>query len=227
MQCSQSYFGVSETACLLVIYNARKCEFICSIVEAEIKPDGRSVYKVNHFGAPGVKFWWRNSHVCRDHFPQSRSMPNYKFFHPRALRHTYFQKLFKIVVVKAEKILKNGNQIYLYNRYTTTRNLALLKSCRHCSSCPFVRYFRTLFWDDITIIWDENFVYLFNWEKKNCFGPNLFSFKLLKLKKKLGLMIYPLDRRNTKKLKNQKLKCWVFTNNSLILVKLFKKKPKY
>ena len=28
-------------------------------------------------------------------------------------------------------------------------------------------------------------------------------------------------------LKNQKLKCWVFTNNSLILVKLFKKKPKY
>ena len=42
-------------------------------VEAEIKPDGRSAYKVNHFGAPGVKFWWRNSHVCRDHFPQSRS----------------------------------------------------------------------------------------------------------------------------------------------------------
>ena len=81
--------GVSETACLLVIYKARKCEFICSIVEAEIKPDGRSVYKVNHFGAPGVKFWWRNSHVCRDHFPQSRSMPNYNFFHPRALRHVH------------------------------------------------------------------------------------------------------------------------------------------
>ena len=40
-------------------------------------------------------------------------------------------------------------------------------------------------------------------------------------------MIYSYDRRNTKKLKNQKLKCWVFTNNSLILVKLFKKKPKY
>ena len=100
----------AETAHLLGIYKSRKCEFICSIVEAEIKPDGRSVYKVNHFGAPGVKFWWRNSHVCRDHFPQSRSMPNYKFFHPRALRHTFFQKLFKIVVVKAEKILKNGNK---------------------------------------------------------------------------------------------------------------------
>ena len=23
-------------------------------------------------------------------------------------------------------------------------------------SCPSVRYFRSLFWDDITIIWDEN-----------------------------------------------------------------------
>ena len=106
--------GISETERLLVIYESRKCEFICSIVEAEIKPDGRSVYKVNHFGAPGVKFWWRNSHVCRDHFPQSRSMPNYRFFHPRALRHTFFQKLFKIVVVKAEKILKNRNQIHFY-----------------------------------------------------------------------------------------------------------------
>ena len=28
-------------------------------------------------------------------------------------------------------------------------------------SCPFVPYFRMLFWDDITIIWDENIV-LFN-----------------------------------------------------------------
>ena len=33
-------------------------------------------------------------------------------------------------------------------------------------SCPFVRYFRTLFWDDITIIWNENIVYFFNLEKK-------------------------------------------------------------
>ena len=38
-----------------------------------------------------------------------------------------------------------------------------LKTC----SCPFVRYFRTLFWDDITIIWDENIVYFFNWETQN------------------------------------------------------------
>ena len=35
------------------------------------------------------------------------------------------------------------------------------------------------------------------------------------------VLIYPLDQRNTKK-----LKCRVFTNNSLILVKLFQKKPK-
>jgi len=25
--------------------------------------------------------------------------------------------------------------------------------------------------DDITIIWDENIVYFFNWEKTTCFGP--------------------------------------------------------
>ena len=43
----------------------------------------------------------------------------------------------------------------------------LYKTC----SCPFVRYFRTLFWDDIIIIWDENIVYFFNWEK-NMFGTN-------------------------------------------------------
>ena len=29
-------------------------------------------------------------------------------------------------------------------------------------SCPFVLYFCTLFWDDITIIWDENIVYFFH-----------------------------------------------------------------
>ena len=32
-------------------------------------------------------------------------------------------------------------------------------------SCPFLRYFCTLLWDGM-IIWDENIVYLFNWEKK-------------------------------------------------------------
>ena len=29
----------------------------------------------------------------------------------------------------------------------------------------FVRYFCTLLWDDIIIMWDENIVYFFNWEK--------------------------------------------------------------
>ena len=33
------------------------------------------------------------------------------------------------------------------------------KSC----SCPLVRCFRTLFLDDIMIIWDENIVYFVNW----------------------------------------------------------------
>ena len=40
--------------------------------------------------------------------------------------------------------------------------VSTLKTC----SYPFVRYFRTLSWDDITIIWDENIVYFFNSEKK-------------------------------------------------------------
>ena len=29
-------------------------------------------------------------------------------------------------------------------------------------SCPFIRYFCPVFWDDITIIWDENIVYFFS-----------------------------------------------------------------
>ena len=40
------------------------------------------------------------------------------------------------------------------------------------------------------------------------------------------LVFYPLDSRNTKELKNQKLKCRVFINNNHSLVKLFQKKPK-
>ena len=36
------------------------------------------------------------------------------------------------------------------------------KSCKlKTCSCPFVKYFRTLFWDDVTIIWDENIVFFF------------------------------------------------------------------
>ena len=42
-----------------------------------------------------------------------------------------------------------------------------LTICRYKTcSCPLVRYFWTLFWDDITIIWDENIVYFYNREKK-------------------------------------------------------------
>ena len=36
-------------------------------------------------------------------------------------------------------------------------------------------------------------------------------------------MFYPLDSQNTKKLKKQKLKCRIFTNNSLILVNCLRK----
>ena len=37
--------------------------------------------------------------------------------------------------------------------------------CKTCSY-PFVQYFCTLFWDDITTIWEDNNVYFFT-EKKN------------------------------------------------------------
>ena len=30
---------------------------------------------------------------------------------------------------------------------------------------PFVRYFRTLFWDDVTIFWDENLLWFFSFFK--------------------------------------------------------------
>ena len=51
-----------------------------------------------------------------------------RFFSPEGFEtYTHFQKLFKIVVVKAEKILKNGNQIYSYNRYTTNKKLGIIK----------------------------------------------------------------------------------------------------
>ena len=55
-------------------------------------------------------------------------------------------------------------QIHIYNY---SKNLFM----------SLVRYLGMLFWDDITIICDENIAYLFNW-KNNCFGPiwSLFSY---------------------------------------------------
>ena len=40
-------------------------------------------------------------------------------------------------------------------------------------SCPFARYFRKLFWDDILIIWDENIVYLIFINKLSCYHPKI------------------------------------------------------
>ena len=37
----------------------------------------------------------------------------------------------------------------------------ILQETNYCS-CPFVSYFRTLFWDDVTIIGDENIVNFFD-----------------------------------------------------------------
>ena len=55
---------------------------------------------------------------------------------------------------------------------TTKLSFSIKQTC----SFPFVRYFGTLFWDDMTIIWDENIFYFFNWEKKTCFGPIRFTW---------------------------------------------------
>ena len=38
--------------------------------------------------------------------------------------------------------------------------------------CPFVRCFGTLFWDDVTIFWDENYV------NKLLIGPKQFFFSV-------------------------------------------------
>ena len=59
-------------------------------------------------------------------------------------------------------------------------HICLLKTC----SCTTVRYFRFLFWNDITIIWDENIVYFLHEKKKlfwtnKKFGYSIFINKLL------------------------------------------------
>ena len=53
-------------------------------------------------------------------------------------------------------------QVLLLTCKATKSDLCTEKTC----SCPFVRYFGTLFWDDITIYWDKNYV-------QNSFFPQL------------------------------------------------------
>ena len=43
-------------------------------------------------------------------------------------------------------------------------------------------YFRTLFWDDIRIIWDENIVFYFNWEKNLCWTNKKFVYLIVIIK---------------------------------------------
>ena len=52
----------------------------------------------------------------------------------------------------------NKNLTFFKAKYFLGLSTPQLQTC----SCPFVRYFRTLFWDDITIIRDENIVYFVN-----------------------------------------------------------------
>ena len=59
------------------------------------------------------------------------------------------------------------------------------------SSCPFVRHFCKLFWDYIMIIWDENIVYFFNWEKKICFGRILiFQLQIIMISSQNNVQKY-------------------------------------
>ena len=56
-----------------------------------------------------------------------------------------------------------ASNFFFMDRISSLRNCA---SSKETCSCPFVWYFHTLYWDDITIIWDEKIVYFFNQEKK-------------------------------------------------------------
>ena len=50
--------------------------------------------------------------------------------------------------------------LYDTNISLNARKSVRVKSMSKTSPAKFVRYFCMLFWDDITIIWDENIVYL-------------------------------------------------------------------
>ena len=67
------------------------------------------------------------------------------------------------------------DQDYSCNNHTgqfLSQHLFVVETC----SCPFVWYFCTLFWDDIMMIWNENIVYLFNWEKNLFWTNKLFVY---------------------------------------------------
>ena len=74
------------------------------------------------------------------------------------------------VTLKSMLLYKNGSLILILCIIGVCKiQLSVVLSwgwCAKTCSCPFVRYFRTLLWDDITLIWDENIVYFFDWEKK-------------------------------------------------------------
>ena len=83
----------------------------------------------------------------------------------------------------------------------------LLKTC----SCPFVRYFRTLFWDDITIIcWWKLSKQTSYWSKTGFFFSvkihNKFSFQKIVIRVSYFQMCLKIQRVS-KGTTNQNMKC--------------------
>ena len=57
--------------------------------------------------------------------------------------------------------LKVVSQTHFPNLKKQTQTIHTQKNNSKTCSCPYVQYFHKLFWDDITIIWNENIVYFF------------------------------------------------------------------
>ena len=96
---------------------------------------------------------------------------------PRSSLFNFDTSLSKLVVTTSQrsnlkKIIHLAPPIIGLNIFFRAFSFWLFFSNFHKTcSCPLVKYFCTLFWDDIMMIWDDNIVYFFNWEKKTCFGP--------------------------------------------------------
>jgi hypothetical protein len=71
-------------------------------------------------------------------------------------------------------------------------------------SCPIVRYFRMLFWDNITIFWDKNSLWFFSFFKLFLWKKNFSKFHsykgcMISLKKFHGNLFFFFDSAERKK----------------------------
>ena len=92
----------------------------------------------------------------------------------KVLRHVLLQHCAVSISAMAPLMMKKTLLLYLHSTARDNCKFLFEKwgifiACqiiytRKTCSCLFVRYFRTLCWDCITIIWDENIFNFFNWE---------------------------------------------------------------